>query len=404
MEPFIKALVSRAKLDYHGKSSIKRDVLRTLFQDGWSRMKKLFKKKQGVVKGAPSGFVISLMVHAAAFLLAGMLVVFTVVKKEDKKFVPPKPVDRPKMNLKKPKVKVKKSSKPKSTTRIVTKVRRASMPDIQLPEMSGLTDGIASGIGGFDIIPDLGTVSVFGGGQTIGNDFEGTIYHLLYDRRGGLIAMDLDQFMLVLRNYARAGFKKSKLSRYYQSPKRLYTTHFMVPPIVAPVAPDAFGIPELESYMFFVNYKGKLVYKEDIKFRFWGVGDAYISVLVDGKHVLLNGWDGRLVQLDYWQSSDADSDKYYLSNQTMHVGDWIELKAGQPLDMQVFFGEWAGGQVSGMLLVEVDGVEYPQTRQGGPLLPAFKTEEFTRDQLEEIYKYLPEGECSLTNGPVFRDF
>ena len=367
-------------------------------------MKRRARGPKSVNRGAPSGFIISIAIHAAAFMLAGMLVVFNVVKKDEKKFVPPKPVDSPKMKLKKPKVKVKKSSKPRATTRIVTKVQKASMPDIQLPEMTGIGGDIAGGIGGFEIMPDLEEVSVFGGAQSIGNDFEGTIYHLLYDRKGGLIPMDQDQFMLELRSYARAGFKKSKLSRYYQSPKKLYTTHFMVPPIVAPVAPDAFGIPDLESYFFFVNYQGKLVYKEDIRFRFWGVGDAYVSVLVDGEHVLLNGWDGRLVQLDYWQSSDADSDKYYLGNQTMHVGDWIELKAGEPVDMEVFFGEWVGGQVACMLLVEVDGVEYPQSRQGGPLLPAFKTEEFTLDQLEEIYKTLPRGECTLTNGPVFRDF
>jgi len=70
----------------------------------------------------------------------------------------------------------------------------------------------------------------------------------------------------------------------------------------------------------------------------------------------------------------------------------------------VLFGEYAGGTMTGMLLVEVDGVEYPRNRHGGPLLPAFKTEEFSRDQLEEIRKYLPENECSLTTGPVFRDY
>ena len=134
------------------------------------------KKKPGskstkITKGAPSGFVLSLMVHAAAFMLAGMLVVFNVVKKEEKKFVPPKPVDRPKMKLKKPKVKIKKSSKPKATNRIVTKVKRASMPDIQLPEMSGITAGLGGGMGGFDIMPDLSDVSVLGSAQSIGNDF-----------------------------------------------------------------------------------------------------------------------------------------------------------------------------------------------------------------------------------------
>ena len=33
-------------------------------------------KSKSVAKGAPSGFVISLLVHAAAFMLAGLLVVF----------------------------------------------------------------------------------------------------------------------------------------------------------------------------------------------------------------------------------------------------------------------------------------------------------------------------------------
>ncbi|VGO19587.1 hypothetical protein [Pontiella sulfatireligans] len=135
-------------------------------------------------KGAPSGFVISLMVHAAVFMLAGMLVVFNVVKKEEKKFVPPQPVERPKMKLKKPKVKVEKSSKPKAMNRIVTKVKRASMPDIQLPEMSGMTDGLAGAIGGFEIMPDLDEVTLYGSGQTIGNDFVGTFYDLKRNRQG----------------------------------------------------------------------------------------------------------------------------------------------------------------------------------------------------------------------------
>ena len=77
------------------------------------------KGSKGVVKGEPSGFIISLLIHAGAFILAGLFFVFSVVQKEEKKIIPPKPVERPKMKLMKPKVKVKKSAKPKSTTRIV---------------------------------------------------------------------------------------------------------------------------------------------------------------------------------------------------------------------------------------------------------------------------------------------
>ena len=137
-----------------------------------------------VVRGMPSAVLLSILIHAGLFLLAGMLVVFTVVKKEEKKFEPPKAVERPKMKLKKPKVKIKKTSKPKPTTRIVTKMNRASMPDIQLPEMSGMGEGFGGGVGGFDMMPDLDTVTIFGSSQSIGNDFEGVIYDFKRDRNG----------------------------------------------------------------------------------------------------------------------------------------------------------------------------------------------------------------------------
>ena len=358
---------------------------------------------QKVNKGAPSGFVLSLMIHAAAFTLAGMLVVFNVVKKEEKKFVPPKPVDRPKMKLKKPKVKVKKSSKPKATKRIVTNVKRASMPDIELPEMSGMTDGLAGGFGGFEIMPDLSEVSIFGGGQSIGNDFEGEVYSLLHTRSGGAANMDPEMFKDVLRKYVLSGWKNSVLTRYYRSPKKLYSSHVMIPPMVTAMAPGMFGVPELEDYFLFVKYEGKLVYKEDIKFRFWGIGDAYIFVNVDGKEVLLNCWDNHRDRFD-WLSSSVGSGTYLLGNQYLAVGEWIELKAGEAVDMKVLFGEWTGGIFSGMLLVEVDGVEYPTSRSGGPLLPAFKTEHFSWDTLTQICRFLPEDECTLTNGPVFNDY
>lgn len=367
-------------------------------------MKKDSKTTKGVAKGGPSGFLISLLVHAAAFMLAGLLVVFTVQQKQEKKFVPPKPVERPKMKLKKPKVKVKKNNKPKPTTRIVTQVKKASMPDIQLPEFSGMADGLGVEMGGFEMVPDLGEITILGASRSIGNDLEGTFYDLKRDRGGGLIPMDGEMFLQVLKKFATTGWNTSVFSRYWRAPTKLYTTHVMVPPIVAPKAPDFFGQPEVESYYFFVHYKGRIVSKEDITFRFWGMGDAYILVNVGGENVFLTGVRGRLNILDYWQSTSADNDKYYLASQTMRVGDWITLKAGEPVDMQVIFGEWQGGLVGGMLLVEVEGVEYPQTRQGGPLLPAFKTEELSLDQREQIMKYLPEGEASLTNGPVFKDF
>ena len=127
-------------------------------------MKKLMKKTKGVAQGAPSGLVISLLVHAAAFMLAGLLVVFSVVKKKEVSFAPPPAVERPKMKLKKPKVKVKKTAKPASPTRIVAKINKADMPDLQLPELGGSGSGFGGigDLGGFDtMILGPGSVDTF---------------------------------------------------------------------------------------------------------------------------------------------------------------------------------------------------------------------------------------------------
>jgi len=374
-------------------------------------MKKSKKKKEKVVKGTPTAVLISILIHIGLFLLAGMFVVFTVVKQKEVEFEPPKPVERPKMKLKKPKVKIKKSSKPKPTTRIVTKVQKASMPDIQLPEMSGMGEGLGAGIGGFDLMPDLGEVSVFGSGQTVGNDLVGTFYDFKQDRTGRPVPMDRDMYKDLLMRFARDGWKASDLARYYQSPKKLYATTIMVPTVLSSLAPKAFDEPDIGGWCWAVLYKGQLVYKDDITFRFWGNGDDIMLIRVNGKMVLNACWHNSRGTgaygthfVDLWQSSSPDSWRYYMGNNTATVGDWITLKAGEPQEIEILIGEEPGGGFCAMLAVQVQGVEYPKNRQGGPILPAFKTAEPSHDLLDAIYKDLVPDEVSLTNGPVFCDY
>ena len=209
----------------------------------WKRKSKAAQPGK-ITKGGPSGFVISLVIHAALFLLAGLLGGFSGEEKEGEKIFSPAPGGRPKMQLKKPKVKVKKTAKPKPTQRIVTKMKSASMPDIQLPELSGVADGLSAGLGGFDLMPDLNEMTLFGGGQTIGNDFVGTFYDFKRDRTGRPIPMEPSQFSEELRRFVRDGFRTSRLAQFYRSPKKLYATAFMIPPVRSSVAPNAFGESE----------------------------------------------------------------------------------------------------------------------------------------------------------------
>jgi len=370
------------------------------------------KKNQKITKGMPSAVLLSILIHAALFLLAGLLVVFTVVKKEEKQFAPPKAVERPKMKLRKPKVKVKKTSKPKPTTRIVTKVQKANMPDIQLPEMSGMGEGLSGGVGGFEMMPDLSEITLFGQEFSIGNDFEGSFYDFKRDRKGRNIPYSIEGYYSALKKFLDSGWKPSAFARYWRLPKKLHATTIMIPPIPSALVPELFGEPETTiPSLWAVHYKGKLVHKDGITFRFWGTGDDVLVVAVDGKTVLnacwpAEGWgtDWSAFLTPYWESDSADSCKYLYNYLPVRVGDWITLEPGVPLDMEVLIGERVGAFFSAVLAVEVKGVEYERGPKGNPILPIFKTAKPSLDQIETIHEYLFPGEVCVTNGPVFCDY
>jgi len=378
-------------------------------------MKRRLKKQQKITKGIPSAVVLSILIHAALFLLAGMLVVFTVVKKEEPKFAPPKAIDRPKMKLKKPKVKVKKTSKPKPTTRIVTKMNRANMPDIQLPEMSGMGDGLDRAIGGFDMMPNFNETTLFGVGQSVGNDLVGTFYDFKRDRSGRDLSPDMDGYLNALKNFVRSGWNTTKLARYYRSPKTLYATTIMIPPVFSLLAPEAFGEPDTVGYLWMAHYKGQLVcpasHPDGITFRFWGMGDDIMVVRASGEVVLNACWptdfggrNFRQIIAPNWRSTSADSRKYFYGHNYAEVGDWITLEPGAPQEMEAIIGETPGGHFVAMLAVEVKGAEYEKGPQGNPILPIFKTAVPSLDLIEAIHENLVPGEVCVTNGPVFCDY
>lgn len=373
----------------------------------------MMKKKNNtskINKGAPSGFLISIIIHAAAFSLAGLFVVFSVVQKEEKKFVPPKPVDRPKMKLKKPKVKIKKSAKPKATNRIVTKVQKANMPDIQLPEMSGVGGGLAGEIGGFDLVTDVSDLKMFGTSQSIGNDFVGTFYDTKRLRSGtGNPGISAEETCQAIVNFVKRGWKPTSLNKYFRSPRKLYATTFTFPTMPAAMAPEAFGEGEVPGYGWFAHYKGELVYPEDIKFRFWGQGDNVMIVRVGTEIVLVvahpEGTSDEY-SIPLWNpSAHSLNRKYPLDKNYSVVGDWIELKGGEPVNMEVIIAVPSGGLNAFILCVEEEGKEYPRNPfGGGPCLPVFKTEKLGQDLKDQIIARMYEGDFELDDGPVFKDY
>ena len=374
-------------------------------------MKRIFKRKrQRVVKGTSSAVILSILIHAGLFLLAGLLVVLHVTKPKPAEFEAPTPVERPKMKLTKPKVKVKKNTKPK-TTRIVSKVPRASMPDIQLPEVSGMGDALSSDISAFEMIPPMDEMPMVGVEAPSGNDLQGTFYDFKRRADGGrqTVAMTEEDMIQIIRKFVKNGWKTSDLSEFYQSDRKLYATSVMIPTVRSSIAPLAFG-EDTEPYCWAVVYRGKLVYPEPITFRFWGFGDDLMDVRVDGKVVLVANYPaGDLLTIgDFWHSDAPESDTYFLSANASAtkaiVGDWITLQPGEEKNIQILIGEVPGGSFSAMLNVEVKGQTYKLNNQGGPILPMFKTAKPSLALRDQIMANLYPGDTDIMGGPIFTDF
>jgi hypothetical protein len=370
-------------------------------------MKRLIRKIKELIRGAPSAVLLSAAFHFILLSIAGGMVVFTVIKKEEKKFVPPPPVERPKMDLKKPRVKVQKTAKPSAAQRIVSKGAQG-MPEIQLPEISGMSAGLSGGIGGFEMMPDPSELTLFGGksSPSIGNDFEGTFYTMELDRRGRKTGISDVQYCQEIRRFLENDWSPRTFAPYYRAPQKLYATQIMIPPITSDLGPDQFGMggKDFDPIHWVIHYKGRIAYKEGGRFRFWGVGDDVMVVRVNGEEVLNASWDVQRELVSDWMPSSEEDRTYFMGHGVSAVGDWFELAPGTPVDMEVLIGEDPGGTYAAMLLVQQEGVDYPKNRDGAPILPVFKTAEIPESIKEEIQYTLIEDEADLDDGPMFNVF
>lgn len=364
------------------------------------------KKSSGLIKGVPTAVLASILIHGGIFLVAGGLVVFSVVKKMEKKFEPPPPVQRQKMELKKPKVKVKKRVRPKSSTRITSK-NVQGMTQVHLPEMPSMAEGLGGGVGGFELMPDAADIGLFGSKQSsaVGNDFEGTFYSLEMRRDGSFDQTTPDAVNNAVKRFIDAGCNPRVFAPYYRSPQKLYTTHFMIPPIVSERGPAGFGIQlseEVSPAFWVVHYTGKIANAEGGRFRFRGAGDNFMAVMINKEPVLVCGFTAHyFTDISDWRSDHEDNWKYIFGHGRACVGTWFDLEPGVPVQMDVIGGDYAGGWYKMMIVVEKEGGIYPKNADGMPILPAFKTAEFPKKVENELLYLLTPGEVDLDSDLMF---
>ena len=165
-------------------------------------------KKRFFAKHAKSSAaLVSLGIHAVLIIIAFSFVAVTVINKADQAFEA-KPVNRPRMQLKKLQVpiniKKKRLQQPKLRQRIVVKPRlNQNVPDIKMPEISGIKGGLGSGTGGLGAAGGVGfsmpEIEIFGvksKGEKVFIALDSSFY-MMIDERGGIPAYTLIKAELV---------------------------------------------------------------------------------------------------------------------------------------------------------------------------------------------------------------
>ncbi len=360
--------------------------------------------KKGVVRGRSMAFIVTVAVHVILIVVAGSYVAMTVFQREEPRFEG-KQISRPKMKLKKLQVpiKVKKIRQPKFQQTMASQSKPSSL-DFKMPSMGGIKGGATSldggGLGnlGFGMRFD----TLFGGDASAGNELIGTFYDLKQTEKGSSIPMNDQAYCFRIKKFLES-WKESELEDFYQAPQKKYGISFMMPSMDASAAPDAFGVGDVvKPRHWAIHYKGNITAPETGRYRFCGKADDILVVRVNRKIVLnASYYTPQSGSLTDWTSDAPETGKFPIANSTVTYGDWIRLRKGQTVPIEILIGEIPGGEFYCHLLIEQAGKTYRQVPCDGgfrPVLPVFKMGEIPEGLIEKM-KINPD--VATVDGPVF---
>jgi len=226
------------------------------------------------------------------------------------------------------------------------------------------------------IVPSASAADdVFGASERKGATLIGIFYDLKQTQQREAIPDYARRYAYALDEFFVAGFDEALLNRFFRAALPLYTSQLAIPSMSADGAPKAFGVETMVKPSYWVvHYKGQVAPPADGSYRFVGNFDDLLVVAINRK-VVLDGSrpDTRFPRLAW--KEPADKGPKVAANDLSRYGDWIELKAGQPVDIDIVIGERPGGQFHGVLLYEKKGETYSRNQRGQAILPLFQTAE-----------------------------
>jgi hypothetical protein len=219
---------------------------------------------------------------------------------------------------------------------------------------------------------DFKQTSSGGRGPLYGNpdiaDLRDPQYRAQNGRQNSLYAGEIREFIVT------KDWSVTSLSDKYRAPEPLYASQIFIPPGPAAACPKAYGVyPKVKPSRWMAHYKGKVKCPQTGKFRFVGSGDDILVVRWNRKIALDSGYYQPVVgnsykYQDFGGAVCDDTHPSSLGTRPLRAGPWIQIKAGDEVEIEIAFGEMPGGGFYGILCIEPQG-------QGLKLL------RFTKDEL-----------------------
>jgi hypothetical protein len=214
--------------------------------------------------------------------------------------------------------------------------------------------------------------SAFGAHERKPASLIGIFYDLKQTQQRQPVPNAARNYESTIDDFVLAGFDEALLNRFFRAALPLYTTQIAIPDMSADAAPQAFGVESVvKPSNWIIHYKAQIAPPADGTYRFVGNVDDLLVVAVNRKVVLVGNWPNTSLKKLNWKSNSIPGPTV-AANPYSKYGDWIDLKAGVPVDLDIILGERPGGKFQGIILCEKKGETYPPNAKGEAVLPLFQ--------------------------------
>lgn len=367
---------------------------------------------------AISSFIISMLVLVLVGLLLALVMLPQLIKTtpEFTTYVPPdtpnvihEPVPMEMSNRPKP-------AAPSAFSARVMAAQTNAPVSLEVPDVSLEFEGMGTGISDFgeawtgsgDSNGAAGGSGGFGSSDRASGGLAGKLYDFKQSPDGDEIRYNLadrEEFVERVLRLQRSRFSATSLRRHFVAPNSLYLTHLAIPDSSASAGPEYFGAKDsIKPSGWMAHYRGQVVVPKSGTYRFSGLGDDYLVLMINGRERLVACWgDIQERVAGRWEPTEPSGQfTSPMPGMKLVFGDWIRLKEGDVIDLDLGIGERPGGKVGFVLHVEEKGVDYRKAPDGRPILPLFTTVPFSDEERSRLSADFGPYEFDWENVPVFR--